>query len=162
MLIGQFARTGGLPWWSDSRQRRLLDEAVATAQRSAPTALARVPGFERVAADDFEELAADGIAHAHVRVRGHRRLVRIPRFRLVYAMSCFFGLFVFMPGLRRGLSRSGFFAENALTMMALYGLLMLGHVAVNLMLRTYRAIWRYVGLGDAIVLARNFALFHAP
>jgi hypothetical protein len=42
MLIGQFARTGGLPWWSDARQRRLLDEAVTTAQRAAPTALARI------------------------------------------------------------------------------------------------------------------------
>ncbi|MBI3513497.1 MAG: aminoglycoside phosphotransferase family protein [Proteobacteria bacterium] len=47
------------------------------------TALARVPGFQRVAADDFEELAADGIAHAHVRVRGYGRLVRIPRFSQV-------------------------------------------------------------------------------
>jgi hypothetical protein len=42
MLIGQFARTGGLPWWSDARQRRLLDDAVATAQRASPAALARL------------------------------------------------------------------------------------------------------------------------
>jgi hypothetical protein len=42
MLIGQFARTGGLPWRSDSRRRHLLDDAAATAQRSAPAALAAI------------------------------------------------------------------------------------------------------------------------
>ena len=57
-----------------------------------------------------------------------RTLTRIPRFRLVYAMSCFFGLLVFLPGMRRG-GRSDFFAENALPVMALYGLLMLGQIS---------------------------------
>ena len=57
-----------------------------------------------------------------------RTLCRIPRFRLVYAMSCFFGLLVLLPSLRRGLGRSGFFAENALPVMVLYGLLMLGQI----------------------------------
>ncbi len=55
-----------------------------------------------------------------------RTLTRIPRFRMVYAMSCFFGLVVFLP--RRG-GRSGFFTENALPVMALYGLLMLGQIS---------------------------------
>jgi len=27
MLVSQFARTGGLPWWSDARRQRLLDFA---------------------------------------------------------------------------------------------------------------------------------------
>jgi aminoglycoside phosphotransferase (APT) family kinase protein len=47
------------------------------------SALARVPGFAGVAPDDCEELEADGIAHAHVRVRGRGRLARIPRFSQV-------------------------------------------------------------------------------
>ncbi|HEX3349532.1 MAG TPA: contractile injection system tape measure protein [Acetobacteraceae bacterium] len=40
LLIGQFARTGGLPWWSDARTLRTLDEAVETAHRATPHALA--------------------------------------------------------------------------------------------------------------------------
>ncbi|MBV8166045.1 MAG: aminoglycoside phosphotransferase, partial [Alphaproteobacteria bacterium] len=51
-----------------------------------------------VAPDDLEELTADGIAHAHVRVRGRGQLVRIPRFsqvasdaraHLAYQAACF-------------------------------------------------------------------------
>ena len=38
---------------------------------------------------------------------------------------------------------------------------MAGHVAANMALRTYRMIWRYVSLHDAMVLARNYALFPA-
>lgn len=38
-----------------------------------------------VSPDDLEELDADGIAHAHVRVRGRGVLVRIPRFSQVAA-----------------------------------------------------------------------------
>ncbi|HUA56189.1 MAG TPA: aminoglycoside phosphotransferase family protein [Candidatus Sulfotelmatobacter sp.] len=61
-------------------------------------ALAQVPGFAPLTADDLEELDADGIAHAHVRVRGHARLVRVPRFsqvasdaraHLEYQAACF-------------------------------------------------------------------------
>jgi ABC-2 type transport system permease protein len=54
-----------------------------------------------------------------------RTLVRIPRFRMGYAMSCFFGIAFFLPSLRRAAPGS-FFLQNALTLMALYGLLMLG------------------------------------
>jgi hypothetical protein len=39
LLISQFARTGGLPWWSDARKLRALDEAVDAAQRASPAAL---------------------------------------------------------------------------------------------------------------------------
>ncbi len=51
-----------------------------------------------VSPDDLEELTADGIAHAHVRVRGRGQLVRIPRFSQVasdprahldYQAACF-------------------------------------------------------------------------
>lgn len=60
--------------------------------------LAQVPGLGDVRPDDLAELAADGIAHAHVRVRGRNRLVRIPRFSQVasdprahldYQAACF-------------------------------------------------------------------------
>ena len=70
----------------------LYDRAALT------RALARVPGCAQVEPDDLEELAADGIAHAHVRVRGRLRLARIPRFSQVandprahldYQAACF-------------------------------------------------------------------------
>ena len=57
-----------------------------------------------------------------------RTYSRIPRFRIVYAMSCFFGIVLFLPSLRRGQS-VGFFQQNALPVMALYGLLMLGQIS---------------------------------
>jgi len=57
-----------------------------------------------------------------------RTYSRIPRFRIVYAMSCFFGIVLFLPSLRRGQSAS-FFQLNALPIMALYGLLMLGQIS---------------------------------
>ncbi len=61
-------------------------------------ALASVPGCAQLAPDDLEELDADGIAHAHVRLRGSCRLARIPRFSQVasdphahldYQAACF-------------------------------------------------------------------------
>jgi ABC-2 type transport system permease protein len=57
-----------------------------------------------------------------------RTYSRIPRFRIVYAMSCFFGIVLFLPSLRRGQSIN-FFQQNALPVMALYGLLMLGQIS---------------------------------
>jgi ABC-2 type transport system permease protein len=57
-----------------------------------------------------------------------RTYSRIPRFRIVYAMSCFFGIVLFLPSLRRGQSAT-FFQLNALPIMALYGLLMLGQIS---------------------------------
>jgi len=41
ILISQFARTGALPWWSDSRRRRLIDQSVEQASRASPAALAQ-------------------------------------------------------------------------------------------------------------------------
>ncbi len=55
-----------------------------------------------------------------------RTYARIPRFRIVYAMSCFFGVIVFLPMLRKG--QHGFFRDNALPVMCLYGLMMLGQI----------------------------------
>jgi FlaA1/EpsC-like NDP-sugar epimerase len=50
---------------------------------------------------------------------------------------------------------------SALQMWLLLPAVMAGHVAANMALRTYRMIWRYVSLHDALVLARNYALFPA-
>jgi hypothetical protein len=70
----------------------LYDRAALT------RALAAVPGCAEAGPDDLVELDADGIAHAHVRVRGSGRLVRIPRFSQVaseprahldYQAACF-------------------------------------------------------------------------
>jgi hypothetical protein len=51
-----------------------------------------------------------------------RTLIRIPRCRLVFFMSCFFGLFVQRPFMRSGASR------YSLPLMGVYGLLMLGQI----------------------------------
>ena len=56
-----------------------------------------------------------------------RTFARIPRFRMAYAMSCVFGIVVFLPMLRNP-QRESFFIRNALPLMALYGLLMLGPI----------------------------------
>jgi len=56
-----------------------------------------------------------------------RTLARIPRFRLVFAMSCFFGIVLYLPALAE--HRKTFFTENALPIMSLYGLLMLGQIS---------------------------------
>ena len=58
-----------------------------------------------------------------------RTLARIPRFRLVYAMSCFFGIVLYLPSMKRGGNTNTFFHQNALPIMALYGLLMLGQIS---------------------------------
>ena len=62
-----------------------------------------------------------------------RTLSRIPRFRLVYTMSIFFGLILYFPNLTR--MRTGrvmpadsFLGQNALLFMSTYGLLMLGQI----------------------------------
>jgi ABC-2 type transport system permease protein len=55
-----------------------------------------------------------------------RTLTRISRFRMAYGMSCFFGVLLVLPSIRRG-GRSGFL-EYALPVMAVYGLLMLGQI----------------------------------
>jgi ABC-2 type transport system permease protein len=56
-----------------------------------------------------------------------RTLARIPRFRLVYVMSCVFGLIFYLPQMRRARVDS-FFMRNAIVFMSLYGLLMLGQI----------------------------------
>jgi ABC-2 type transport system permease protein len=56
-----------------------------------------------------------------------RTLTRISRFRMAYGMSCFFGVLLVLPSLRRGGGHSPFL-NYALPVMAVYGLLMLGQL----------------------------------
>ena len=56
-----------------------------------------------------------------------RTLSRIARFRMAYGMSCFFGVLVFAPALRRQHGDSAFL-QFALPLMAVYGLLVLGQI----------------------------------
>jgi len=56
-----------------------------------------------------------------------RTLSRIARFRMAYGMSCFFGVLIFAPSLRRQHTDSGFM-QYALPLMAVYGLLVLGQI----------------------------------
>jgi len=58
-----------------------------------------------------------------------RTLARIARFRMVYAMSCVFGIVLYLPALRSPRTQPSFFVENALPIMALYGLMVLGPVS---------------------------------
>lgn len=58
-----------------------------------------------------------------------RSLLRTPQFRLLFIMGCCFGLVLFFPQLLNGNhKRTGFVAQNAVTMATLYGALMLGQV----------------------------------
>jgi ABC-2 type transport system permease protein len=58
-----------------------------------------------------------------------RTLFRIPRFRMVYAMSSFFGVILYLPSLRSPQNLPSFWVRNSVTIMALYGLLMLGPIS---------------------------------
>lgn len=57
-----------------------------------------------------------------------RTFARIPRFRMVYAMSCVFGILMYLPAMRSARPQS-FVMQNALPLMSLYGLLMLGPIS---------------------------------
>lgn len=54
-----------------------------------------------------------------------RSLARVPRFRMAYPMSCIVGIVLFLPAIRLQ-ARDSFILQNALPLMSLYGLLMLG------------------------------------
>jgi ABC-2 type transport system permease protein len=57
-----------------------------------------------------------------------RMLSRISRVRVVFVMSCFFGLMLFLPAITGRRQSSGYFVQNALPIMAVYGLLMLSQL----------------------------------
>jgi ABC-2 type transport system permease protein len=92
-------------------------------------------------ADSAKESKADGLAERLFRFPSRlftdpvaalmekelRTLARVPRFRLVYAMSCFFGLVFYLPNMKHARVDS-FMTQNAIVLMSLYGLLMLGQI----------------------------------
>lgn len=57
-----------------------------------------------------------------------RTFARIPRFRMVYAMSGIFGIVLYLPAMRNP-HPEAFYMQNALPIMALYGLMMLGPIS---------------------------------
>src|SRR6185312_8850281 len=57
-----------------------------------------------------------------------RTLSRIGRFRMAYAMSCFFGVILFAPALHHQRGGGSGFLQYALPLMAVYGLLVLGQI----------------------------------
>ncbi|MEP6713939.1 MAG: hypothetical protein ABJC09_00090 [Terriglobia bacterium] len=85
---------------------------------------------------------ADGVSERFFRLPGRflpdpmaalvekelRSFARIPRFRLIYLMSCFFGIIMLLPLLRNPAKHS-FSLQIALPMLTLYGLLMLGQIS---------------------------------
>jgi ABC-2 type transport system permease protein len=58
-----------------------------------------------------------------------RSLVRMPRFRVMFGMACFFGLLIFIPMTLRG-TANAFISNNFLPVVNVYGLLLLGDVLV--------------------------------
>ena len=110
--------------WQFERSIRYDGSAVSSRRRQSPATLPgdswsdrlfRLPA--RFFPDPFAALAEKEL----------RTLSRIPRFRLVYIMSCLFGLVLYLPNMRRARVDS-FFVQNAVTFMSLYGLLMLGQI----------------------------------
>lgn len=57
-----------------------------------------------------------------------RFLSRAPRFRVLFMMGFSFGLLIFLPSFLRSREQGGFFANNFLTMIGGYALLLLGEV----------------------------------
>ncbi len=120
VLAAYLAAAYGFAQWQFGRAMRLDD---APAER--PAAAERPPGFMDVVYRLPGRLLADPIG-ALVE-KELRSMARIPRVRFVYAMSCFFGIIIYVPVLRE-MDRDSFYIQNALPVMGLYGLLMLGQV----------------------------------
>ncbi len=55
-------------------------------------------------------------------------LVRMPRFRVMFGMACFFSVVIFLPASMRNRGGSGFIGDNFLPVVTLYGLLLLSDV----------------------------------
>ena len=111
--------------WQFGRAMR-LDEAPAERSAAAVAAEERQLGWMEGIYRLPGRLLADPVA-ALVE-KELRTMARIPRVRFVYAMSCFFGIIIYLPVLR-GMDRGSFYIQNALPVMGLYGLLMLGQVS---------------------------------
>jgi hypothetical protein len=121
-LAGYLAAAYGFARWQFGRSMRLdeapAEQAAAEAGRTGgwSEAIYRLPG--RWLADPVGALVEKEL----------RSMARIPRVRFVYAMSCFFGIIIYLPALR-SMDQGSFYLQNALPVMGLYGLLMLGQVS---------------------------------
>jgi ABC-2 type transport system permease protein len=116
-------------WWFSRRQfERTIRYDVSALKRHGrqPERQSRTGGFIDLLFGLPSRFLPDPIAA--IMEKELRTFARIPRFRLVYAMSCFFGLVLYFPTFRRGHTNS-FFQQNALPVMSLYGLLMLGQIS---------------------------------
>ncbi len=109
--------------WQFQRSLRYDGAVIQRRERSAPDApegfaekIFRIPGM--LFPDPIGALCEKEL----------RTLARVPRFRMVYAMSCFFGIVLYLPQMRRP-HHDGFFYQNALPIISLYGLLMLGQIS---------------------------------
>jgi ABC-2 type transport system permease protein len=116
-------------WWFSRRQFERTIRYDATALKRPGRYSERQPrtrGFSERLFRFPSRFLPDPIAA--IMEKELRTFARIPRFRLVYAMSCFFGIVLYFPSLRRG-QHNSFFQQNALLIMSLYGLLMLGQIS---------------------------------
>ena len=116
-------------WFGRSQFEKTLsfDAAESAATRSPALSSRTRPGLWDRAARWPSALFADPLAA--VIEKEMRFLARAPRFRLVFAMGFTFGLVIWLPVvLKGGGSRPGFFANNFLTMVAAYAILLLGDV----------------------------------
>jgi ABC-2 type transport system permease protein len=115
----------GIAWWFGRRQfeRGIRHDGAALKK---PEREARIGGLAETIFRLPGRLLPDPLG-AMVE-KELRTLARIPRFRMVYGMSCVFGIVLYLPALRNPHPHS-FMIENSLPFMALYGLLMLGPIS---------------------------------
>jgi ABC-2 type transport system permease protein len=124
-LLSAFAWAGAAAWFSRWQFEKTI-RYDATAFTKRPEAPQRPDGFTERLFRLPGRFLRDPVAA--ILEKELRTFARIPRFRLVYAMSCFFGLVLYFPTMRHPRPQS-FFQQNALPFMALYGLLMLGQIS---------------------------------
>jgi ABC-2 type transport system permease protein len=115
------AVAGGFSYWQFERSL-FLDPGPAARESSGE---ARLSGFTELLFRLPARFLPDPMAA--LTEKELRTLTRIPRFRLVFAMSCFFGMVLYLPALAQ--HRQNFFTQNALPILSLYGLLMLGQIS---------------------------------
>jgi ABC-2 type transport system permease protein len=92
-----------------------------------------------------------------------RVLSRAPRFRLVFFMGFTFGLVVWLPiTLGRNMSDTGMFAQNYLTWMSIYSVMLLGEVALFNHFGFDRAAAQFYWVAPvplrSVLLAKNIAV----
>jgi len=117
----------GLAFWFGRRQfEHTIREDDAGSPRKAAADL-KPAGFAERLYRLPSRLLRDPIAA--MTEKELRTLFRIPRFRIVYGMSAVFGIVLYLPTYRNPRGASSFLREHAITVTALYGLLMLGPIS---------------------------------